>query len=291
MATLLRGRISALSSGGVRAVTGTPMGAGVAHLLASAGQALRLPPFSPYSLVTLALLVTIATIDIFLTPTLHVGVFLYPVCILTALWWGGERAVIYVTGLAFVLTLLEQWTHPGAAYRVETLEAWIGTTNRLSSLLLLILFGTACVWIARQQARFRHAQESLTDLEAKLTAVVQLTPDALVLANADGHIVFWNNSAVKLFGFSEEEALGRPLTLVMPKRYHEKHLEGFRRACETGESPLAGRSIEVNGLRKDNREFPLELSLATWQTKGSRFSQTGNDSKRGKPCNWPSARS
>jgi hypothetical protein len=58
--------------------------------LASLRTALKLPQLSPYSLLTLALLVSIATVDIVLTPTLHVGVFLYPISILTALWWVGN---------------------------------------------------------------------------------------------------------------------------------------------------------------------------------------------------------
>ena len=199
------------------------------HIKASVRTALKLPQLTPYSLLTLALLVSIATVDIVLTPTLHVGVFLYPVSILTALWWGGESAVLYVTGLAFILTVFDWWSHPTATYNIENMNPLIATANHLTSLLLLVLFGSACVWIARQQARYVHAQESLTDLEAKLTSVVQLTPDALILANEKGNIVFWNSSAVKMFGYAEEEALGQPLTLIMPSRYQDSHLQGLRR--------------------------------------------------------------
>jgi PAS domain S-box-containing protein len=232
---------------------------------------LKIPRLLPYKLLTVALLASIATLDIVLTPTLHAGVFLYPVAILTALWWGGERAVFYATGLAFLLTVMEQWFHPIASFNVETANLLIGTINRVSSLLLLVLFGSACVWIARQQTKYIHAQDSLTDLEAKLTSVIQLTPDALILANDEGNIVFWNSSAVTMFGYSEEEALGQPLTSIMPKRYRESHVQGLRRVCETGESRLIGRSTELSGLHKDSTEFPIELSLATWQTKGTRF--------------------
>jgi PAS domain S-box-containing protein len=111
----------------------------------------------------------------------------------------------------------------------------------------------------------------LTDLEAKLSAVVQLTPDALVLANANGDIVFWNAGAQKLFGYAEVEALGQPLSLIIPPRYREAHGQAFQRVCQTGESKLVGRSIELHGLRKGGKEFPLELSLATWHAKGMRF--------------------
>ena len=231
----------------------------------------KLLPLSWHSLLTATLLGTIALIDVWLTPTLHVGVFLYPVSILTALWCGGERAVLYTTCAAVLLTLFEQWAHPVRPYEAEIPMQYIGMLNHVASVLLLVLFGSACVYIARQQATYQHAQESLTDLEAKLTAVVQLTPDALVLANAEGHIVFWNTGAEKMFGYRAEEALGQLLTMIVPPRYREAHAKGFQRICETGESKLIGRTVELHGLRKGDKEFPLELSLATWHAKGMRF--------------------
>jgi len=229
------------------------------------------PQRLPYSLLTVALLVAIATLDIVLTPTLRVGVLLFPVAILTALWWGGKRAVFLVTGLSLLLTVLEQWFQPTASDKVETADLLIGTINHVSSLLLLVLFGSICAWIAQQKTKHVHAQDSLVDLEAKLTSVVLSTPDALIIANDKGNIVSWNSSAVAMFGYSEEEVLGQPLTILMPKRYQDSHIQGLRRVCETGETRMIGRPTELSGLRKDNTEFPIELSLATWQTKSTRF--------------------
>jgi PAS domain S-box-containing protein len=178
---------------------------------------------------------------------------------------------MFTTGATLLLTLFEQWAHPDASYSIERPAQYIGLVNHVASLLVLLLFGSACVYIARQQAIYRHAQESLTDLESKLTAVVQLTPDALVLANASGFIVFWNAGAQNLFGYTEQEALGQPLTVIIPPRYRDAHQEAFVRICQTGESKLIGRTIELHGLRKGGKEFPLELSVATWHAKGMRF--------------------
>jgi PAS domain S-box-containing protein len=240
------------------------------HIKSLAGMAAIPRPLFP-TLLTGILLAGIAFIDLVLTPQLHAGAFLYPIAIITALWWGRARAVLAVTGLAVGLTALEQWVHPIASYRLEDPSSLVARSNFVFNLLLLGLFGSACLYITRQQAKYTHAQESLTDLEARLTSVVQSTPDALILANAEGHIVFWNAGAMKTFGYSEEEALGQPLTLLMPTRYREAHEQGLRRICETGESRLIGTTVELQGLRKNNKEFPLELSLATWQTKGTRF--------------------
>ena len=91
----------------------------------------EIPRLLSYSVLTVALLAGIATLDIVLTPTLHVGVFLYPVAILTALWWGGRRAVFSATGLAFLLTVLEQWFQPTASGNVETANLLVGTINHV----------------------------------------------------------------------------------------------------------------------------------------------------------------
>lgn len=229
------------------------------------------PQRLPYSAITVALLAGIATLDIALMPTLHAGVFLFPVAILTALWWGGRRAVFLATGLAFFLTVLEQWFQAPTSHNVETAAIVIDTINHASSLLLLVLFGSVCGWIAQQQATYIHAQNNLADLEAKLTSIVLSAPDALIVANDQGNIVSWNSNAVTMFGYSEKEAVGQPLTIIMPKRYQESHVQSVRRVCETGDTGMIGRPTELNGLRKDNSEFPIELSLATWQTNRTRF--------------------
>ena len=223
------------------------------------------------TLLTGILLVSIAVIDLVLTPRLHVGVLLYPVAIISALWWGGSRAVLTVTGLAVGLTAIEQWAHPLASYGFDESSPLIAASNFLFNLLLLALIGSACVYIARREVKYKHAQESLTDIEARLTSVVQSTPDALILANAEGRIVYWNAGATNTFGYREEEVLGQPVTMLMPKRYREAHERGLRRVCESGESRIIGSTMELHGLHKNHKEFPLELSLSTWQTKGKRF--------------------
>ena len=225
-----------------------------------------------YAVLTVVMLAMITVLDFVLTPTLHIGVFLFPVAILSALWWSGEYGVMTVTVVALMLTVLEQWSHPGASFDLsESTVQVIGTANQVASLLFLLLFGSACVYIARQHAKYLRAQESLTDLEAKLTSVVQLTPDALMLSNAKGDLIFWNAGAVRMFGYTEEEALGQPLTMMMPPRYRDAQLKGFQRVCDMGVTKLIGSTVELHGLRKNGTEFPVELSLSSWQARGERF--------------------
>ncbi len=90
--------------------------------------------------------------------------------------------------------------------------------------------------------------------------------DAVVTADGRGRIVFWNNRAEEIFGYTEEELLGKPLTMLMPERYRKAHEEGLRRVSETGFSRLDGKPLHLHGLRNDGNEFPLELLIRTWRS-------------------------
>lgn len=98
-------------------------------------------------------------------------------------------------------------------------------------------------------------------------SLVASTPDAVVLADYRGHITAWNQGAERLFLYREAEVVGQPLTLLMPGRYRAAHQQGLERFRFTGTSPLAGKAVTFDGLRKDGSEFPVELSLAFWKTK------------------------
>lgn len=108
--------------------------------------------------------------------------------------------------------------------------------------------------------------ESLKHSEERFRSVAQSASDAIISTDSLGNIVFWNQAANHLFGYSADEALGKPLTLIMPERCRQAHQEGMKRVAATGKTKIIGKVIELAGIRKDGREFPLELSVATWHT-------------------------
>jgi PAS domain S-box-containing protein/putative nucleotidyltransferase with HDIG domain len=112
---------------------------------------------------------------------------------------------------------------------------------------------------------------ALEESERKFRAVAESASDAIVSADASGDIVFWNGSAERIFGYAEDEVLGRPLTLLMPEFHKRAHVEGLRRRREADAPRVIGRAIEIRGLRKDGSAFPIELSLSTWTTREGRF--------------------
>lgn len=115
------------------------------------------------------------------------------------------------------------------------------------------------------------AKQALIASEAQFREVVETAPDAIVLADGSGNIVSWNAAAAHMFGYSGEEVLGLPLTRIMPAKYHEDHLRAIERVRATGEMRHKGSLLNVHGLSKEHREFPVEMSLSSWTAAGQRF--------------------
>ncbi len=115
-------------------------------------------------------------------------------------------------------------------------------------------------------AEYRRSAEVLRASEERFRSVAETAHDAIVMANQKGAIVLWNKGAQTIFGYSAEEVMGRPLTLLMPERYHDGHRKGLERFLQTGEPRVIGKTVELHGVRKGGNEFPLELSLTSWKT-------------------------
>ena len=116
-------------------------------------------------------------------------------------------------------------------------------------------------------------EEYLLESERRFRSVVQTAKDAIILADGSGNIIAWNRAAQTIFGYQEEEVMGQPLTMVMPERYRDAHRQGIARLQSGGEAHVIGTTVELHGLRKDGNEFPLELSIGTWQaTEGPYYS-------------------
>ena len=113
--------------------------------------------------------------------------------------------------------------------------------------------------------------EALRESEARYRVVTRSANDAIISADSAGTILSWNRGAEKVFGYTEAEISGQPLTRLLPCRYRDRHLDGMSRV-HVGEEPhVIGKTVELEGLRKDMSEFPIELSLAEWETAEGRF--------------------
>jgi PAS domain S-box-containing protein len=117
----------------------------------------------------------------------------------------------------------------------------------------------------------QRAEAALRESEMRFRSVTQSANDAIIAADSCGNIIFWNQGAQAAFGYAEADMLGKPLTLLIPLRYRDAHQKGMERLRSTGESPLFGHPIALQGLKRDGSEFDVELSLATWQTEEGTF--------------------
>ena len=120
----------------------------------------------------------------------------------------------------------------------------------------------------------KQGEEELRAAEERFRAVTSSTRDGIVSADLNGRINFWNRGAETIFGRTAEEMLGRPLTDLMPERYRDAHRAGMARFIATREGRVMGSTVEVEGLRADGTEFPLELSLGSW-VQGGQMCFTG----------------
>jgi PAS domain S-box-containing protein len=94
-----------------------------------------------------------------------------------------------------------------------------------------------------------------------IDSALRSTPDALVVVDALGCIVFVNHQAVALFGYTREEMLGSPVELLLPERFRASHV-GHRQAFEhTPRLRTMGAGLELAARRKDGSEVPVEISL------------------------------
>jgi PAS domain S-box-containing protein len=86
--------------------------------------------------------------------------------------------------------------------------------------------------------------------------------DAIVVAGTDGAIVLWNPAAQRLFGYSEAEALGQSLDLIIPERLRHRHWEGYRVTMETGQTRYGSEVLRVPAVDKQGRSLSIAFTVA-----------------------------
>jgi PAS domain S-box-containing protein len=107
------------------------------------------------------------------------------------------------------------------------------------------------------------ANEVLAASEARTRAILESSLDAIVTMDEKGVITEWNSAAESIFQWNREQAVGRLLgDLIVPVRMRAAHQQGLARYLATGEARVLGRRIEIQGLRRDGSEFPIELTIA-----------------------------
>ena len=91
--------------------------------------------------------------------------------------------------------------------------------------------------------------------------VVEALGDAIVVADPSGAITVWNPAAERLFGFTQAEALGNSLDLIIPERLRERHWAGYENTTTSGETRYAHDVLRVPAVHKDGRALSIAFTV------------------------------
>ena len=125
--------------------------------------------------------------------------------------------------------------------------------------------------IAKDITERKCAEAALKESEEKFRSVTQSANDAIITSDSSGIITDWNDAAEKIFGYTEFEITGKNLSIILPLRFHQLYLEYIGENLKNKEFETLFKTFEISGLRKNKEEFPLELSLAQWETDSGRY--------------------
>ncbi len=166
----------------------------------------------------------------------------------------------------------------------EVTETYSNKSRRESNLsylmisagfMLSLLVTSSLVWIYYRTLQKRRQEnmekEILEKSEERFRSVAQSANEAIITIDGQGKVVYWNLAATNIFGYEKDEVAGRDITIIIPERFREAYRAGRNLVETTGLTRLAGSTLELVGLRKDNRELPIELSMSRWQTQQGNF--------------------
>ncbi len=128
------------------------------------------------------------------------------------------------------------------------------------------------VLILQDITESKKAQEILRTSEEKRRLIMNAALDAIIMIDTQGRITFWNPQAEKIFGWKENDIMGKRLSeTIIPDKYRERHENGLKHYLQTGEGPVLNKLIEITSLNSDGKEFPIELSIIPVEQGDEKF--------------------
>ena len=108
--------------------------------------------------------------------------------------------------------------------------------------------------------------------EIDFRQLVNAVGDAVIAADASGAIVFWNPAATRLFGYSQEEAMGQSLDLITPQRHQKRHWDGYYRTMQTGQTKYGHDVLKVPAVHQDGHALSIAFTVALLHSSDQKVS-------------------
>jgi PAS domain S-box-containing protein len=123
--------------------------------------------------------------------------------------------------------------------------------------------------IATDITERKRAEQALRESERHFRSIVDTAHDAFVSLDDSGRITAWNPQAEQMFGWGEQEAVGRSFAeTLIPARQRNSHMRALRRFMETGKASLFDERVEWDVVRRDGHEFVVEMSMSAVRSRG-----------------------
>lgn len=139
----------------------------------------------------------------------------------------------------------------------------LSLTYVMLTTLSLILSGLFTHYMVQRE----KAEIKVKNSEAQFRELLESAPEAIVLVDQTGRIALINSQTEKWFGYNRNELLGQAAELLLPERYHKKHLISSRQSIAETVTHSMSTGSELYGRRKDGSEFPIEISLNPLETE------------------------
>jgi PAS domain S-box-containing protein len=167
---------------------------------------------------------------------------------------------------------LEKCRHTGID--AEEITTTIDTVTRLWRMRYNMLSSNdrnPCGWLITLQdiTEQRRNEIALRESEQKIRSITANALDGIIMIDPAGRVSFWNRAAEELFGYQEDEIVGKDLhTHLAPPLFHDRYHQAFSEFQRSGNGQMLGKTIEIQCLRKNGELFPAELSLSPLQING-----------------------
>jgi len=151
----------------------------------------------------------------------------------------------------------------GTFYSVDVGEGLFSLWTFMVTLVMTMLL------ISTLQSGRNAAERISRENEKKLRSVIEGALDAILTIDSSGRLVEFNPAAERMFGYQKQQVLGRTLSeVIIPPRLRKSHEEGYKRFVQTSEKHLFNQRVELQAMRSDGTEFPVELTLTALNEDG-----------------------